>query len=196
MDKHLQLCYCSHVSLSNKCVIHLCNVFNVYWSTGHTTKEKVESMKLPNVMENYMKTLQCKMNYENGTEIVLMLLSVSDEMIQMVNMFPVVFFVDVTCSTNCQNKPLFLMVVKDTNGETHIGNICVLPSEKKWVFNEMFKCVFVEHYGEHMICWIFWCQLTKTVLHTNPQWTPFLQGLKINKENTCMFHVMAKKFKE
>lgn len=37
---------------------------------------------------------------------------------------------DVTFCTNCQNKPLFLMVVKDANGETHVGNISVLPSEK------------------------------------------------------------------
>ncbi len=55
------------------------------------------------------------------------------------------------------DKPLFSMIVKDNNRETHVGNISVLPSEKKWVFNEMFKHVFVELYGEHTICRNFWC---------------------------------------
>ncbi len=35
------------------------------------------------------------------------------------------------------------MVVKDANGETYVGNISVLPSEKKCVFNEMSKCVML-----------------------------------------------------
>ncbi len=88
---------------------------------------------------------------ENGTEIVLILLFASDEMIRMVNMFLEIFFMDVTCCTNHQNKPLFLMVIKDANGETQIGYISVLSFEKKWVFNEMSKRVFVELYGENTI---------------------------------------------
>ncbi len=44
------------------------------------------------------------------------------------------------------------MVLKDANGEAHIGNISVLPSEKHWVFNEIFKTVFTESYGESTIC--------------------------------------------
>ncbi len=59
---------------------------------------------------------------------------------------------DIACSTNCQNKPLFLMVLKDAKGEAHIGNISVLPSEKRWVFNDFFKIVFTELYGESTIC--------------------------------------------
>ncbi len=137
------------MNVSYICVMH---VEDSGFSKGQPSKEKVESMKLPNAMEIEMKTLQCKINYEYGTENVLILLFASDEMIHMVNMFPNVIYMDVTCCMNCQNKPLFLMVVKDTNGETHVGNISVLPSEKKWVFNKMFKRVFVELYGEHTIC--------------------------------------------
>ncbi len=29
------------------------------------------------------------------------------------------------------------MVVQDANGEAHVGNISLLPSEKKWMFNEI-----------------------------------------------------------
>ncbi len=80
--------------------------FNVYHNKGCPSKEKRESMKLPNAMENEIKTLQCKRHYENSTEIVLILLIASDEMIQMVNVFPEVFF-GVTCSTNCQISHCF-----------------------------------------------------------------------------------------
>ncbi len=55
---------------------------------------------------------------------------------------------DVTCSTNQRYRPLFLMVVKDTNGEAHVGNISVLPSEKKWVFNEIYKTMFITMHDE------------------------------------------------
>ncbi len=72
-------------------------------------------------------------------------------MICMIQIFPELFFMDVTCSTNWQNKPLFLMVVKDADGEAHIGNISVLPSEKKWVFNEIYKTMFITLYGKETI---------------------------------------------
>ncbi len=75
--------------------------------------------------------LRKEMNYEQGTEFVLILSFTSDEMMCMVHMFPEVCFMDVTCSNNQQNKPLFLMVVKDASEEAHVGNISVLPSEKK-----------------------------------------------------------------
>ncbi len=82
-------------------------------------------MSLLERMEEHIKLLHSKMNYKDGTDIVLILFFASDKMICMVNMFPEVFFMDVTCSMNCQNKLLFLMVLKYANGEAHIGNISV-----------------------------------------------------------------------
>ncbi len=64
-------------------------------------------MSVPECMEEQIKLLSCKMNYKDDTEIVLILSFASDEMIRMVNMFPEVFFMDVTCSASHQNKPLF-----------------------------------------------------------------------------------------
>ncbi len=43
------------------------------------------------------------------------------------------------------------MIMKGANGEAHFGNISVLPSKKRWVFNEIFKTVFIELYGESTI---------------------------------------------
>ncbi len=80
----------------------------------------MELMTIPERMEEHIKSLRTEMNYKDDTEIVLILSFASGEMICMVNMFLEVFLTDVTCCTNCQNKPLFLMVLRDANGEAHI----------------------------------------------------------------------------
>ncbi len=117
------------MNVSYVCISHIeGSCFNVYRSKGRPNQESMELMGIPERMEEHIKSLHSKLNYKDGTENVLFLLFDSDNMICMVNMFPKVFFMDVTCSMNCQNKPLFLMVWKDTNGEAHIGNISILPS--------------------------------------------------------------------
>ncbi len=141
------------MNVSYACISHIeGSCCNVYQSKGHPSQESMELMSIPECMEEHIKSLKSEMNYKDGTEIVLILLFASDKMICMVNMFPQVFFMDVTCSTNCQNKPLFLIVLENAIGEACIGNISVLPSEKHWVFNEIFKTVFTELYGESRIC--------------------------------------------
>ena len=50
-----------------------------------------------------------------------------------VNMFPEVFYLDVTANTNKQKRELFLMVVKDANGKAYIGNATIIPCGKRWV---------------------------------------------------------------
>ncbi len=141
------------MNVSYVCVSHIKgSCFNVFRSKGHPSQESMELMSILELMEEHIKSLHTEINYKDDTEIVLILSFASDDMIYMVNMFLEVFFMDVTCCTNHQNKPLFLMVLKDANGEGHIGNISVLPSEKCWVFNEIFQTVFTKFYGESMIC--------------------------------------------
>ena len=155
-------------------------------------------MSIPERMEEHIKSLRTEMNYKDDTEIVLILSFASDEMIRMVNMFPEVFFMDVTCCTNRQNKPLFLMVLKDANGEAHIGNISVLPSEKRWVFNEIFKTVFIELYGESTI------RRNRLMLtdEDSAEVEPIMNSIATidayrgSVHMLCMFHALAKKFKE
>ena len=88
------------------------------------------------------------MNYKEGTEILLALSIASDKMTRVVHMFPEVFYMDITANTNRQKRDLFLMVVKDGNGETFIGNAIVVPSGKRWVFNKIYKYSFVYLYGK------------------------------------------------
>ena len=43
---------------------------------------------------------------------------------------------------------LFLMVVKDGNGETYIGNVTIIQSQKQWVFIKIYQTVFLYIYGQ------------------------------------------------
>jgi hypothetical protein len=88
------------------------------------------------------------MNYRDGTEILLALSFASDEMARSVHMFPEVFYMDVTANTNRQKRDMFLMVVKDANGETFIGNATVIPSGQRWVFDKIYQSFFFNLYGE------------------------------------------------
>jgi hypothetical protein len=187
------------MNVSYVCISHIeGSCFNVYQSKGRPNRESMELMSIPERMEEHIKSLRTEMNYKDDTEIVLILSFALDEMIRMVNMFPEVFFMDVTCSTNRQNKPLFLMVLKDANGEAHIGNISVLPSEKRWVFNEIFKTVFTKLYGESMI------HRNRLMLtdEDSAEVEPIMNSIATidayhgSAHMLCMFHALAKKFKE
>ena len=87
------------------------------------------------------------MTYKKGAEILLAVSTASDEMVCAVHMFPEVFYMDTTAKTNRQNRGLFLMVVKNRTGKTHIANVTVVPSLRKWVFLKIYQHFFVELYG-------------------------------------------------
>ena len=82
------------------------------------------------------------------TYLLLALSIASDEMARHDHMFPEVMYMDVTAKTNKQNRDLFLMVVKDPNGETFVGNATVLPSGQRWVFFRIYETFFIHLYGE------------------------------------------------
>jgi len=80
---------------------------------------------------------------ELGTEILLAISLVTDDMNRHVAMFPEVMFLDVTANTNRQKRDLFLMVVKDPCGSVYIGNITFIPSGKRWVYDMIYKNFFI-----------------------------------------------------
>ena len=71
------------------------------------------------------------MSFKNETEILLALSIASDDMAHSVDMFPEVFYMNVTANTNKQKHELFLMVMKDANEETFVGNATIIPSGKR-----------------------------------------------------------------
>jgi hypothetical protein len=123
----------------------------VYTNRGRPTKEEQTKIRCPGSLRKELEKMKKEMNYKDGTEILLALSIATDEMARHVHMFPEVFFMDVTCKTNRQNRDLFLMVVKDANGEAYPGNATVIPSGKRWVFQKIYQSFFIHLYGEETI---------------------------------------------
>ena len=87
------------------------------------------------------------MAYNDGTDIWLALSVASDEMMRTVHMFLEVVYMYVISGINKQKRDLFLMVVKDGNGETYIGNVTIIPSQKLWVFMKIYQTFCLYLYG-------------------------------------------------
>jgi len=76
------------------------------------------------------------------TENQSMLLAVAwvtDEELLLMQMFPEVWFMDVTCATNKEGRGLFLVAGKDSNNNAFTGVRIFLPSEQLWVFDWIFR---------------------------------------------------------
>ena len=84
-----------------------------------------------------------EMSSKKETEILLASSITSDNMAHSVHMFPEVFYMDGKANTNKQKRELFLMVVKDANGETFVGNATIIPFGKRWVFLQIYEILFL-----------------------------------------------------
>jgi hypothetical protein len=115
----------SHVSL----VMDESGNLLVYKNKGRPSSEERHAIEIHGDLSKELKKLKKQMAYKDDTQILLALSVASDEMMRTVHMFPEVIFMDVTSGTNKQKRDLFLMVVKDGNGETYVGNVTVIPSQ-------------------------------------------------------------------
>jgi hypothetical protein len=119
----------------------------VYKNKGRPTSEEKRAIEINGDLNQELRKLKKQMSYKVGTEILLALSAASDEMMRVVHMFPEVIYMDVISGTNKQKRDLFLMVVKDGNGKTFVGNITVIPSQQRWVFMKIYQTFFVYLYG-------------------------------------------------
>ena len=101
--------------------------------TNRGRPSNAQRLKTPRQTKIELRKLKKQMNYKDGTEILLAISLVTDDMNRHVAMFPEVMFLDVTANTNRQKRDLFLMVVKDPCGSVYIGNITFIPSLIKLV---------------------------------------------------------------
>ena len=62
-----------------------------------------------------------------------------DDELMLLEMFPEVWFMDVTSGTNKEGRGLFLVAGKDSNNNGFTGVRIFLPSEQLWVFDWMFR---------------------------------------------------------
>ena len=113
----------------------------VYKNKGRPTVAQVHAIEVTGGLRNELKKLKSETKLKDGTEIVLSLSVVSDEMMRAVHMFPEVGYMDVISNTNKEGCDIHLLVVKDASGETYIGCASVLPCQQRWVFKNI--CAFL-----------------------------------------------------
>ena len=118
----------------------------VYTNRGRP-RESAHKIDATTFLKKQLRKLRKEMAFEDGTELLLALSMASDQMIRHVQMFPEVWFMDVTAKTNKQNRDIFIMVVKDASGQCYVGNITVIPSGQLWVFMRIYQTFFLELYG-------------------------------------------------
>ena len=71
-----------------------------------------------------------------------------DEDVRVIRKFPEVVKMDCTFSTNREDRPLFNIVSKDSNGKLCTVMRCLLPSEKRAVFHTILNNVIPKVLGE------------------------------------------------
>lgn len=170
----------------------------VWKNRGRPKTEEKEIMKCPKKLREELDKLKTEMSYKEGTEILLALSVATDDMVRHVHMFPEVFFLDVTANTNKQKRDLFIMVVKDANGQTFIGNATVIPSGKRWVFQKIYQSFFVHLYGKVTI------GRNRLALtdDDNAEWGAFdncittMDCYRGSTHMLCMFHALVMAFQE
>lgn len=123
----------------------------VYKNKGRPNAEEKTIMKCSEKLKKEIERLNEEMGYEPGTEVLLALSIASDQMIRHVDMFPEVFFMDVTANTNRQRRDVFLMVVRDASGQCYVGNMTVIPCGQAWIFSKIYQTFFVQLYCKKTI---------------------------------------------
>ena len=164
---------------------------NVYTYCGRPTN--VEKRRSSKQQKKELRELKKKMHYKDGTEILLAVSVATDSMCRHVAMYPEVMYLDVTANTNKLKRDLFLMVIKDSNNQTFIGNATVIPSGKRWVYMMIYKTFFRELYGETTLSRNRLC-LTD---NDEAEWGPLDDVIKTvdwwkgSQHMLCMFHALT-----
>ena len=120
----------------------------VYKNKGRPTSEERIIMDCPEKMRVELQKLRDELTIDHGNEILVALSIASDQMLRHVHMFPETWFMDVTANTNKLKRDIFLMVVRDANGQCFVGNLTVIPSGQSWVFMKIYRTFFVKLYGD------------------------------------------------
>ena len=169
---------------------------NVYQNRGRpTNKEKLKSSA---TLKKDLAKLRKELNYSDGAEILLAVSIATDDMTRHVAMYPEVFYLDVTANTNKQKRDLFMMIVKDSNLQTFVGNLTVIPSGQRWVFDMIYKSFFIQLYGERSI------ENNRLVLTDDDmcEWGPLDDSINSVKcwqgsqHMLCMFHALTMQYFE
>ena len=166
--------------------------------TNRGRPSNAQRLKTPRQTKIEVRNLKKQMNYKDGTEILLAISLVTDDMNRHVAMFPEVMFLDVTANTNRQKRDLFLMVVKDPCGSVYIGNITFIPSGKRWVYDMIYKNFFIILLGKLTIS----RNRLGLTDDDEAEWGPLDDAIKTidcwkkSKHMLCNFHALTLAFFE
>ena len=168
-------------------------------SSGRPTKESVrQKMECPELIEREMLDLRKSLRMSSENRMLLLLSLATDDMIRLVTMHPEVWYMDVTGGTNRQKRDLFMMAIRFPTGETFPGNLTILPSGKRWIFQFIYQMAFVNLYGSTT------CGRNRLTLcdEDDAEYGPFEQCISTMKEfqksrlMLCLFHAVWQPFKK
>ncbi len=127
-------------------------------------------------MMDKINELRKDFGLSNETNMVIMLSISTNDMNRYVAMYPEVWFIDCTAGmlfkslceifimhirieisiwhaltgTDWQKKQLFVMAVHTPSGTTLPGNLTIVPSNQKWVFQAIYQLVFPHLYSSEV----------------------------------------------
>ena len=165
---------------------------------GRPSAEERFIMSCETKLKEAILEMKREMGFNDDTEVIIACSISSDEMLRHVHMFPEVFFVDVTANTNRQKLGLFIQVVRDTNRESHVGNVTFIPSGQAWVFLKIYKVFFENLFGKATISRNRLCLTDEDksefgplerMMATEDHWKKSMHML-------CVFHALVKPFHE
>jgi len=129
-----------------------------------------------------------------------MLLAVAwttDDDVRLMHLFPEVWFMDTTFSTNKEKRPLFKLAGIDSNRQSFTGINIFLPSNRKWVFSWVMIAAIPTLSGKRAL------QLNNLVvtdndsqMHSPLTENAFAGGVWAGSTHSlCMFHMVMHNFK-
>lgn len=116
-------------------------------SRGRPSNVQKRQMACSEYINTAIEDLRQSLRLTEQSKICLILSCATTEMIQLVSMHPEVWFMDVTFGTNVQKQRLFVGAVRSPTRGTFPFNLTVICSERKWVFDTIYRQAFIALYG-------------------------------------------------
>ena len=97
---------------------------------------------------------------------------------------------DTTFGTNKESRPLFNIVVKDSNDKLRIVFRCLLPSEKECIFDTILSSAFPAILGEETCRRVLYIQTDGDSQEINAVRNACKIVFPNAKQNTCLWHMI------
>jgi hypothetical protein len=114
----------------------------------HPHEETILEPQIDSLTQAILKKLIVKNSRTHKVKVLLAVGWARDEDILILRKFPEVIKLDSTFKTNCEGRPLFNMVCKDSNNQLYTVMRCLLPSERLGVFDIILASFIPKLFGE------------------------------------------------